>query len=116
MSDPVHDFNSDDRPVAVSSRARWLEGFLTNPFWTVVILSGAGFAVTCLASVAATMGDPQSPMNKLVTSYGTAAVTWEAAILIVSGLLAMTLDRIQTLRRDADKSSRLSAGETGDHH
>ncbi|MBX3436131.1 MAG: hypothetical protein KF861_01480 [Planctomycetaceae bacterium] len=72
---------------------------LANPFWAIVILSGVSFVVTCLMSVAAMMGDPKGPMNRLVSSYGTQAVTVQASVLILAGLLAMTVDRIQTRRQ-----------------
>ncbi len=54
--------------------------------------------MTCLICVAATLGDPRGPMNRLALSYGTTAVVVESALLVVSGLLAMTVDRVQTLR------------------
>jgi len=108
MVDDVKDVDPDGRrdraAVAASARARLLESLLTNPFWAVVVLSGGGFAITCLMSVAATMGDPRGPMNQLVTAYGTTAVTIEAATLILAGLLAMTVDRVQTLRRARGRS------------
>lgn len=87
--------DSSNEPLTLAERLR------TNPFWAAVILSGAAFAVTCLVSVAATLGDPHGPMNQVVTVYGMHAIAMETVILMISGLGAMTVDRIQTLHRQA---------------
>ena len=68
-----------------------------NPFWGLVLMAGAAFAVTCFAFVAASFGDPQGPMNRLVTTHGTLVIVTETITLVLAGLLAV--DRVQTLRR-----------------
>lgn len=85
----------------------------TNPFWAIVVLSGIGFAITCLVSVAASLGDPQGPMNQFVVSYGMAAIILEVSLLIGAGLLAMMVDRFQTLRsNDGHNHSAMLIDET----
>ena len=101
MSDlPTRLTDEDDRARAAATRSsRFLLSLAINPFWAIVVLTGLGFAITCLMSVAAALGDPQGPMNRFVAAYGTMAIIGEVVLLIVAGFLAMTLDRIQTLRR-----------------
>lgn len=86
---------SSDRPGSQ------IERLAANPFWALVIVSGAAFALTCLVMVAATLGDPHGPMNRLVRAYGTSAAGIETIVLVLSALGAMTVDRIQTLRQEA---------------
>jgi hypothetical protein len=77
-----------------------------------VIAAGFAFAVTCLVSVAASLGDAHGPMNQWAIRYGTTVVTVEAAILIASALLAMTIDRRITVRQGKDPQAHESgAGE-----
>ena len=92
--------DSTTREVRPTGRpAPLVPGDRANPFWGAVIAAGFAFAVTCLVSVAATFGDAQGPMNQWAVHYGTMVVTVEAAVLIASALLAMTIDRRITLRQ-----------------
>jgi hypothetical protein len=68
-----------------------------NPFWALVLLVGFLFAITCLVAIVGSVR-PDSPLNAAFDRWGTAAILLEAGCLVTFGLLAMTLDRMQTLR------------------
>ncbi|MCA9076189.1 MAG: hypothetical protein KDA93_14260 [Planctomycetaceae bacterium] len=86
---------TDDSPAPLTLR----DDLRTNKWWGAVVLSGIAFVVTCFAAVVSPMGDPQSPMNTMITQHGIKIFLIEAAALISSCLIAMAVDRRQTLRQ-----------------
>ncbi len=91
--------SSDEQPTDDATAPLTLRDDLrTNKWWGGVVLAGFAFVVTCFAAVVSTMGDPQSPMNTLLTKHGTTLFVVEAAALMLSCFVAMTVDRRQTLR------------------
>lgn len=96
MTDEI---STDDTPAPLTLR----DDLRTNKWWGLVVLAGFAFVVTCFAAVVSTLGDPQSPMNRLLTQHGTRLFTIEAAALIISCVVAMTVDRRQTLRAQRDE-------------
>ena len=74
--------------------------FLRNPFFGLTALLGMAFVVTIFAMVATMFGDPRSPMNQFFDQSGGSLMMAEVVGLLVAGLLAMGLDRWQTLREE----------------
>ena len=69
-----------------------------NPFFLLTAILAAIFVVTNLAFVASMLGDPLAPLAQLLDRYGTMLVVIEVVAILIAGLLALTIDRAQTLR------------------
>ena len=67
-----------------------------NPFWKAVIVTGFLFVGTTLAIVMTQFGDRQSPANKFLRKHGALLASIEVGAVLISGVLAMTLDQRQT--------------------
>lgn len=67
-----------------------------NPFFPLTAILSAVFVVTNLALVASMLGDPLAPLAQLLDRYGTNLIVIEVAAILLSGLLALTVDRAQT--------------------
>lgn len=67
-------------------------------FYPVVLMSTI-FCVSIFIVIAATFGDPLNPVNKWINRNANAFLLGETVLLMVSVLVAMTLDRMRTLRR-----------------
>ena len=61
------------------------------------------FIITILTLVAGVFGDPQAPLARLLDRYAGRILTGEVVATLVTGFLALAVDRRQTLR--AQKSS-----------
>ncbi|MSR56589.1 MAG: hypothetical protein EXS05_02815 [Planctomycetaceae bacterium] len=68
-----------------------------NPFFPLTAFFGALFIVTILALVAGLFGDPQAPLAQVLDRHAGWLLTLEAAGLLLSGFLALVVDRRQTL-------------------
>ena len=64
----------------------------------LVIPATAVFAVTVLSMIAIVFSDPRAPVAQFLDRHGNRLLAAEFAVVIVLSLLAMTVDRIQTLR------------------
>lgn len=73
-------------------------GGRVNPFWGIVIGAAGAFCVTILAYLASGLGSPAAPLNRFFTRYGFLLVCVETALIVVTGLLALAVDRRQTIR------------------
>ena len=71
---------------------------LRNPFFLLTAVLAAIFVVTNLALVAAMLGDPLAPVAQLLDRHGTTLIVIEVAAILIAGLLALIVDRAQTLR------------------
>jgi len=84
--------------------------FFRNPFFGLTAVLGLTFIVTIFAMVATMFGDPLSPMNQFLDRSGGTLMTVEVIGILAAGLLAMGLDRWQTLheakQNDVPESSR----------
>lgn len=74
-----------------------------NPFFPLAIFSAGLFIVTILALVAGVFGDPHAPLAQWLDRYAGRIITGEVVATLVTGFLALAVDRRQTLR--AQKSS-----------
>ena len=69
----------------------------SNPFFALAAFSTALFVVTILALVAAMLGDPRAPINRFLEAYGGGVIAVEVPAILITGFLALALDRRQTL-------------------
>lgn len=67
-------------------------------FYPVAVVGGV-FCVTVLMTIAAAFGDPQAPVAKWLNRNATPLLLWETALLVTISVLAMTIDRVRTLRK-----------------
>lgn len=84
-----------------------------NPFFPLVVLSGAAFVVTTLALVASTWGASEAPLNRLLAAYGVRIILVEAAFLMTCAFLAMALDSRQSRIARSLNSARASTPSAG---
>lgn len=80
-----------------------------NPFFHLVALLSVVFVVTILALVAAMLGDPAAPVNRFLDRHGGLLIGGEVVAILFTGLLALVLDRRQTLRALRDQPSAANA-------
>ena len=66
-------------------------------FWLLIPLGGL-FILTVLAMVATLFSDPRTPAARFFERYGEGLVASETLLVLVTGLLAIVLDRCRTLR------------------
>lgn len=81
-----------------------------NPFFRLVVLATVAFVVTILALVAAMLGDPAAPVNRLLDRYGGVLLAGEVVTIGLAGLLALVLDRWQTVQARQPPSADPPAG------
>lgn len=72
----------------------------SNPFYPGVALLGGAFIVTILALAASIAGDPESPANRFLDKHGGRLILAEVAGILVTGFLALAVDRRQMRRRE----------------
>ena len=62
--------------------------------------TGCGILVgTKEGRVVATKGDPDAPVNQFLNTHAGSFIAWEVGGILLMGLLAMIIDRRQTLRK-----------------
>ena len=61
------------------------------------------FVITILAMVAMLMGDPAAPVNLWFNRYGAHVMTIEVTSISLFGILAMVVDRIETVQEEREK-------------
>jgi hypothetical protein len=82
-----------------------------NPFWGVVVAAAGVFCITILAYLVSGLGSPVSPLNQFFVRHGFVLVCVEAAAIVVAGVLALAIDRRQTLRRLRESAAQRDAAE-----
>lgn len=75
-----------------------------NPFFPLSAFCAALFVVTILALVASVFGDARAPLAGLLNEYGGVLMSGEVAATLLTGFLALFVDRRQTLRSQNDSS------------
>lgn len=73
-----------------------------NPFFPLAAISSALFIVTILALIASVFGDPRAPVAQLLDRYAGRLIAGEVALILLTGFLAMFVDRRQTKRTERD--------------
>ena len=71
----------------------------------LIVPATAVFIVTVMSLIAVVFSDPRAPVAKFLNTYGTTLLVVEFLAVIGLSLLAMTVDRIRTLR-ELHKSSK----------
>ncbi len=69
-----------------------------NPFFPLAALASALFIFTILALVAGVFGDSRAPLAQLLDRYAGRIIAGEVVAILVTGFLAMLVDRRQTNR------------------
>jgi Na+/phosphate symporter len=70
-----------------------------NPFFPLTAMLSAVFVLTVLALVASMFSDQRAPLARLLDAHGTTLVVIEVAAILLVGLLALVVDRVQAVRR-----------------
>ncbi len=91
-----------------------------NPFFPLAAFSAALFIVTILALVASVFGDPHAPLAQLFDRYAGRLIAIEVGATLLTGFLALAVDRRQTLRRlsraaEQGQAAGERADETSEH-
>ena len=69
-----------------------------NPFFPLAAFFSALFIITVLALVASVFGSERAPLAQLFDQYAGRLIAGEVAAILVTGFLALFVDRRQTLR------------------
>jgi hypothetical protein len=69
-----------------------------NPFFPLAVLCSILFIATILALVASVFGDARAPLSRLLEQYAGRLIAGEVAAVLLTGFLAMAVDRRQSLR------------------
>jgi len=77
-----------------------------NIFFPLAAFCSALFVVTIFALVASVFGDPRAPLARLFDRYAGRLFAGEVAAVLVTGFLALFVDRRQTMhfRNDSPKA------------
>lgn len=73
-----------------------------NPFFPLAAFSSALFIMTILALVAAVFGDERAPLAQLLDRYAGRLIGVEVVAILLTGFLALAIDRRQALRSQKD--------------
>lgn len=65
----------------------------------LVIPATAVFVITILSLIAVVFSDPRAPLAQLLNRHGNTLLVGEFVVVIILSILAMAVDRIQTLRQ-----------------
>lgn len=68
-----------------------------NPFFALAALSSAVFIITILSLVASVFGDSRAPLARLLDRYAGRLIAAEVVAILITGFLALFVDRRQTL-------------------
>lgn len=93
--------NNGRSPMADSSTddaGRAGRGSPPNLLFRLVIPAAGLFVVTILAVLASVLSDPRAPAVQLLNEHGGRLLAIEVVCVLVLGVAAMTVDRIQILR------------------
>lgn len=86
--------------TASMSKSPAQDAFRDRLVFYPVAAMGALFCISVFAvTTAAVVGDPAVPLTRWLMRYGNALLLIEAGLLVATGLSAMTIDRLRTLRR-----------------
>jgi hypothetical protein len=76
-----------------------------NPFFPLAVFCSGLFIVTILALLASVFGDETAPLARLIEAYWGRLMAGEVAAILLTGFLALVVDRRQALR-DARPASK----------
>ncbi len=84
-----------------------------NPFFPLAVVFSALFIITILAIFASVFGDERAPLARLLDQYAGRLIGGEVVAILVTGFLALLIDRRQTLRSRNDSLDRALKSSTG---
>ena len=70
--------------------------------------------ITILALIAALLGDPAAPATKFLDQRGGTLIAIEVGGIIITGLLAMFVDRRRTLKQSDDRQHEATVLESNE--
>ena len=73
-----------------------------NLFFPLAVASSVLFIVTILALLAGVFGDERAPLAQLLDRYAGRLIAGEVAAILITGFLALFVDRRQTKRSQKD--------------
>ncbi|MBS0263456.1 MAG: hypothetical protein JSS02_16060 [Planctomycetes bacterium] len=73
-----------------------------NPFFRLAVFCSLAFIVTILALLASVFGDERAPVEQFLDRHIGKILTVEVLAIIATGLLALVVDRRETLRSQID--------------
>lgn len=85
-------------------------GSKPSPLFQLVIPATAIFIVTILSLIAIVFSDQRAPVAQWLNRYGNTLLVTEFAVVIFLSLLAMTMDRRQTLKEEPQKEPQKGTG------
>jgi hypothetical protein len=80
-----------------------------NPFFPLAAFCSALFIVTILAMLASVFGDERAPLARLFDQYAGRLITGEVAATLLTGFLALLVDRRQALRSQHGRNTHVAA-------
>ncbi len=75
----------------------------SNFYFRLIVVAGSLFALTALAMFASSLGDPAAPPNRFFDQYGLLLLGVETVAVVGVSILALSVDRRQTLSRQQDR-------------
>ena len=77
----------------------------TKPSLTfrLIVPATTVFILTILALIASVFGTPEAPVSKWLDAHANQLLIWEFVAVVVLTILAMTIDRVRTLRGKDEK-------------
>jgi hypothetical protein len=85
-----------------------------QPLFKLVIVSSATFLVTVLSMTVSMMFPSESPASKFINRNGLQIIGVEVVLIIVSGILAMAVDRRRTIARQRQAIADAAAANEAD--
>ncbi|MDB5336764.1 MAG: hypothetical protein JWN70_2383 [Planctomycetaceae bacterium] len=95
----------DDAATTPSTSPR--PPFGVNLFFRIAAGLVLVFVITIFALIAILFGDPAAPVAKWLDQHGMRLIVGEMCAILVTGALAMTIDRWQALRADSSTGREL---------
>jgi hypothetical protein len=84
-----------------------------NPFFPLAAFFSALFIVTILAMLASVFGDERAPLARLFDQYAGRLISGEVAAILLTGFLALLIDRRQALRSQHSGNTSTTQADDG---
>ena len=82
-----------------------------NIWFRLLVPAGFLFCATALSWVMSSFGDQRAPISRLLSRYAVWAILVESIAIVAFAILAMTIDRRQSLKNKAASSGPVSPDE-----
>lgn len=89
----------------------------TSLLFRLIVPATVVFILTILALIASVFGTAEAPISKWLDAHANQLLIWELVAVVGLSLIAMTIDRIRTLRGiDEEPLDRTSTESAGHNH